>query len=237
MKTITILIMLLPFTLFSQVGIGTTSPTASLDINGDVEIVNTPTCNVSITNANDNIVLVKDLNSNQVQTSSIKELIKNNFKTLIKGNKTSDEQIALISAGGTAQIIDFNNIDIDSNNEYSTTTNKFIPKQNGWYEIYSQITIEPTNPISATISNDFRLNITKNGTQIGSDTGILATLTAIGTNVFIQPTRKVKTIVYLTTSDYIQFEIENRNTLVPVAIDVTVLGDANQTYFYVKQIR
>ncbi|MFD0964246.1 hypothetical protein [Pseudofulvibacter geojedonensis] len=237
MKTLLTLLLISPLYLYSQVGIGTTSPTATLDINGDLEIVNTPSSNVSGINPNNEIILVKDQSSNQVQSLSIKDLINSYFKTFIKCSKSSDEQVNLVTASGTSQVIDFNTVEIDSNNEYSTASKSFTPKQDGWYEIHVQITIEPTNPISASISNDFRLNIVKNSSVIAFDTGVLATLTALGTNVYTQPTRKVGTLVYLTTSDTIQFQAQNNNSLVPAAIDINLLGNSSQTYFSIRQVR
>lgn len=238
MKNIIIIFILLVNSLNAQVGIGTTSPSATLDINGDLEIVSTPKADINLVTSSDEIILVKDLISNKVQKTSIKELYNNHLKSLIMASKGSDNQIALIAAGGTAQKLTFEHIEFDENSEYSSVTSEFTPKQDGWYDIEIQIIIEPTNPLSVTISNDFRLTIVKNSTEVlGSDRGLLTTLENVGSNVFLQPTRKIRTIAYLTTTDNIDFRVQNNNSLIPAAIDINVLGGSDNSYFMIKQIR
>ncbi|NHN25007.1 hypothetical protein FIA58_004880 [Flavobacterium jejuense] len=121
-KKIVLLLLVFPFLIFSQVGIGTTNPTKELDVNGDVRIRglsnNSGTTNpVSVTADG---TLVTSLNN--VTAPGIKFV----------GFLSSDLSLNL---DFTFKDIVLSNELLDVLNEYNTTTGRYSPSIDGYYKI------------------------------------------------------------------------------------------------------
>jgi len=121
------LMILLPILGFSQIGIGTTNPTATLDVNGDFRI-RTTTSNTRETAAKDSIMVVDALGN--VQRISAKKVIESHLKTFIKGGFVSGSPatISLSILANSYTTIPFNTIEFDTNSEIQHNNQYFYRK-------------------------------------------------------------------------------------------------------------
>jgi hypothetical protein len=211
---------LTPF--FAQVGIDTTSPTASLDVNGNLR-VRTLTSTPNNSAAKDSI-LVSD-NLGNIKRVSSKTVIESHLKTFIKGSFSGSTDISLTLASGTKKI-PFNLEEFDENDEFNTTTNTFTATQSGIYAI--NVAIKTTSSIS--IALDFGVAILKNGTVINRNS--FANIGVLGINV-TPPVRSVQTIVSLNSGDTINF-----NIICNIAsLSLDLLSNKEDCYFTIHQVR
>lgn len=118
---------------FAQVGIGTSSPTESLDINGTLRI---RTIDTSVNLKADSILVAN--RDGVVKRLNAKEILNNTLKTAVKGSFSSSALVNFTLLAGQVKI-PFNAIEFDLNAEYNTATNTFTAKQYGIYQIYAQI--------------------------------------------------------------------------------------------------
>ena len=211
---------LTPF--FAQVGIDTTSPTASLDVNGNLR-VRTLTSTSNNSAAKDSI-LVSD-NLGNIKRVSSKTVIESHLKTFIKGSFSGSTDISLTLASGTKKI-PFNLEEFDENDEFNTTTNTFTATQSGIYAI--NVAIKTTSSIS--IALDFGVAILKNGTVINRNS--FANIGVLGINV-TPPVRSVQTLVSLNSGDTINF-----NIICNIAsLSLDLLSNKEDCYFTIHQVR
>jgi hypothetical protein len=211
---------LTPF--FAQVGIDTTSPTASLDVNGNLR-VRTLTSTPNNSAAKDSI-LVSD-NLGNIKRVSSKTVIESHLKTFIKGSFSGSTDISLTLASGTKKI-PFNLEEFDENDEFNTTTNTFTATQSGIYAI--NVAIKTTSSIS--IALDFGVAILKNGTVINRNS--FANIGVLGINV-TPPVRSVQTLVSLNSGDTINF-----NIICNIAsLSLDLLSNKEDCYFTIHQVR
>lgn len=119
---ITFILLAFPMLLFSQVGIGTTTPTTQLDVNGDARVRN-------LSNSLGQTAPVSALPDGTLVTA-----FTNTSATGIKfvGNLSSD--IALTNTTTFYEIILGSEL-IDVLNEYDNTTGRYQPKKTGYYKI------------------------------------------------------------------------------------------------------
>ena len=211
---------LTPF--FAQVGIDTTSPTASLDVNGNLR-VRTLTSTSNNSAAKDSI-LVSD-NLGNIKRVSSKTVIESHLKTFIKGSFSGSTDISLTLASGTKKI-PFNLEEFDENDEFNTTTNTFTATQSGIYAI--NVAIKTTSSIS--IALDFGVAILKNGTVINRNS--FANIGVLGINV-TPPVRSVQTLVSLNSGDTINFNIICNI----VSLSLDLLRNKEDCYFTIHQVR
>lgn len=203
---------------FAQVGIGTSSPTESLDVNGSLRI---RTINTSGTLKADSILVadrdgvVKRLNS--------KEILSNTLKSAVKGSFSSNALVNLTFLTGHVKV-PFNALEFDLNSEFNTSTNTFTAKQNGIYQIYAQIKADN----SLSISTNFGLAIYKNGILINRNS--YANIEILGINA-TPPVRSVENLVQLNSGDTITFY------LVSTLTSVSILGEKEDCYFSILQVR
>ncbi|NHN27701.1 hypothetical protein FIA58_018625 [Flavobacterium jejuense] len=221
MKKNTLYLLLLTTTfLFSQVGIETSNPTKTLDINGDLRIRTTEiTTNESA--AKDSILVVDNLGNSKRVTS--KTVVNSYLKTAVKGRFSSSSTVNLSLTSNKAKIT-FDFVDFDTNSEFNTTTNTFTAKQDGIYSIKAQIKANST----VGITTDFGIAISKNGTVINRNS--FANISVLTTNV-TPPVRQVETLVQLTTGDTIIFEIVSN------LASVSILGTSEDCFFIIQQVR
>ncbi len=208
----------MPF--FCQVGIGTTSPTADLDINGNLRIrtVGTSTDDSEAGNS----VLVSDALGNVNHTTS-KKIIESHLKTFIKGSFVSTSDVSLSLSSGTKKI-PFDYEELDTNSEFDTTTSTFTATQDGIYHIMVQI--EATAAIA--IAADFGVAILKNGTVINRNS--FANIGLLSVNV-TPPVRTIQTLVALSTGNTISFNV------VSSLGSLGILGSKEDCFFTIHQVR
>lgn len=223
--------LLISYTMNSQVGIATTSPKAMLDVNGNLSIrtVNSG----SISEVETAVLIVDATDDSIVKKVSSKDVVNSYLKSLVKGSLQATSTLDIALLGTSSQKLDFDNEEFDLNNEYDVVTNEFTPKQNGYYEISSTINIKP-DPIGITASTNVSLQILKNASIIAESSGPLVGATLGLVNVYVLPIRTVNTVVFLTTADTISFHIKNGDGLANIDID---LQAGENGFFYIKQIR
>lgn len=220
----TLVLVLLCINVFAQVGIGTTTPTTTLDVNGQLRI---RTTNNTITNSapKDSIIVVNDLGVFQRTTS--KAIINSYLKTALKGSFSSSAIVNLSLLTGSVKI-SFDSAEFDINSEFNSTTNTFTAKQNGIYAINIQIKSDPT----VGVATNFGVAILKNGVIIAKNSyaNVGVTILAVETNV-TPPVRSIQTIVELNATDTITFSI------VSDLINVKLLGTKEDCFFSIHQIK
>jgi len=223
MKSFLISALLFSITGFAQVGIGTTSPTATLDINGALRVRSTDT-NSRETSAKDSI-LVSDRYGN-IQRISSKMVIESRLKTFVKGGFSSSSDQSLSLTSGTVKV-PFNYEDFDENNEFDTSTNTFTAKTEGIYTVNVQIKANATS-----VATNFGIAILKNETTIArcgfSNIGVTI---AFVTVTVTPPVRAVQTLVKLNVGDTITFNINSD------LINVGLLSNKSDSFFTIQQVR
>lgn len=207
---------------FSQIGIGTMTPTASLDIDGDIRIRNVPMETIMDVAQDSLLVISRD---GRIKTVSATEITDRALPSIIKGNFTGSGLVNLSLATGT-QDIPFDQEDFDLNDEYNTSTNTFTAKQDGIYSVSVQIEADGT----LGVATNFGVLILKNGVvevrNSYANTGVA------GSNV-TPPVRNTQTIVQLITGDTIKFQIEGDVSLG----SVDLLADDRDSFFTINQVR
>ena len=206
--------------IFSQVGIETTSPTASLDINGNLR-VRSSTATSNETAAKDSILVTNNLGN--VMRISSQKVIQSYFKTCIKGSFTSSSDVSLTLSSG-AKKIPFDYIEFDSNNEFNTSNSTFTATQGGIYSI--DIHIKSTSAIGVAL--DFGVAIVKNGTVITRDS--FANIGILSINA-TPPVRSSRTLVSLEPGDTITFSVLSSLG------SLNILGSKEDCYFTIHQVR
>lgn len=205
---------------FSQVGIGTVTPTADLDVNGTLRVrTSSTTANVSA--AKDSILVTDNLGN--VKRISAKTVIESHLKTFVKGYFASSSDVSLTLVSST-KIIPFDSEEFDLNNEFDTSTSVFTAKQAGIYEITVQI--EATSAIS--VATDFGVVILKNGTIVNRNS--FANIGILGINA-TPPSRSINTLVSLGVGDTINFNV------VGSLVSLGLIGNKEDSYFTIHQVR
>lgn len=214
---------------FCQVGINTTSPTAQLDVNGDLRVRTAfPETDESIVQSS---ILVASTDG-IVKTATSKMVFESNNKTLVKANLSSSSTLDISLLGGNSEILSYNNEAIDLNDEFDVTTFEFSPKQTGFYEVYAMINMTPD--LSAiTASSNVGLQIKNGSTVIAESSAALVGATFGLINVYVQPIRAIHTVIELTPSDVITFHINNGGLL---NININLLSEQHG-YFFIRQVR
>lgn len=225
MKTLLIsLLLVLPILGFSQIGIGTTDPTAMLDVNGNMR-VRTTTSNIREAVAKDSIIVVDGLGNAQRTTS--KKVIESHFKTFIKGGFVSGSPatISLSILANSYTLIPFNTIEFDTNSEFNTTTSTFTAKQPGIYSVYVAIKANP----GLVAAGDFGVAVFKNGILNSKESYMNVQLLGININ---PPNRSIQTLMQLNTGDTISFKGYSGGVLT-----VGILSNGDESYFTIHQVR
>ncbi|MEQ3690527.1 MAG: hypothetical protein ABNG98_03315, partial [Flavobacterium sp.] len=205
---------------FAQVGIETTEPSKTLDVNGEVRIRTTPaTMNESA--VKDSILVVDNLGN--VNRASSKNVINSYYKTFVKGHFSTSTPYSLNLSSGKAKIT-FDYSEFDVNSEFNTTTNTYTAKQDGIYFVSVQIKANST----VGVANNFGVAITKNGTVLNRNS--FANISVLSVNVS-PPVRQVTTLIELNTNDTITFEVVSDLSI------VQILGNSEDSFFTIYQVR
>ncbi|GHC59557.1 hypothetical protein GCM10008083_25560 [Ulvibacter litoralis] len=205
----------------AQVGIGTTEPTASLDINGNLRIRGISE-EMEPEIAKDSILVIS--RNGLVNRISSKKVLESTLKTTAKANFTTGSPTISLSILSNTATIPFDNVAFDTNNEYNATTYTYTAKQDGIYDIYAQI--KASSGIS--VATNFGLSITKNGTVVAENS--YANIELLGVNV-TSPMRNVQTLLQLSENDTVTFEITTD------LISVDLLNSEKDCFFTIQQIR
>lgn len=221
MKKVTLIYFMFYLTpFFGQVGVGTLSPTASLDVNGNLRI-RTVSQNSNTTASKDSILVSNNIGN--VMRVSSKQVIESHFKTFIKGAFVSPSDVSLTLTSGTRKI-PFDYEEFDTNNEFDTTTSTFTATQDGIYEVNVHI----KSSASVGVATDLGVAILKNGTIICRDA--FANIAILSINA-TPPVRSIRTLTNLVVGDTITFNMNS--TLGSLGI----LGSKEDTYFTIHQVR
>jgi hypothetical protein len=219
-KYTSLLLLFLNNIISAQVGVATTNPTSTLDVNGTVRVRSLPSYN-SEPAIKDSIVISDGLGN--IKKVSSKQIYNSNIKTFIKGSFTSTTTLSLSILSGSARI-PFDFVEFDVNTEFNTNTNSFTPKQDGIYEINVQI---KSGGVLNT-SNNFGVSILNNGVIVNRTN--FANVGILGIN-FTPPIRFLNTLVQLKTTDVITFRSNSD------LVSITILGTKEDCFFTIKQVR
>ena len=217
----TIILFVLTLNCFGQVGIGTTIPTATLDINGNLKIRDVPE-EIAVNIAKDSVLVV---NNGYVKSVPTTNLINETLPTAIKGNFTTTGTVSLSLLSGP-ETIPFDAEDFDLNDEFDTGTGVYTAKQDGIYVVNVQI--KANSAIG--IATNFGVQIIKNSTVEARNS--FANIGVLGINV-TPPVRETGTLLELEAGDTLSFEL-----LGDIALGtVNLLGSNLDSFFTIHQIR
>ena len=224
MKLLPQIVLLFSIQLFSQVGIGTTEPTASLDINGNLRIRNIQEETEEKIAADSILVISRDGTVNRI---SSKKVYDSNIKTAIRGNFSGTGNIN-ITLGSNVARIPFNTVDFDINNEFDTTNSTFTAKQDGIYQVYTQI----NSSSGLAVSTNYGIRILKGTEIIAQENFSNINISVLTLNINITPpVRNVQTLVQLSKGETISFQLFTN------LLNVNLLRSKTDSFFTIHQIR
>lgn len=215
-----LLLLLFQGSLFAQVGIGTTEPTADLDVNGTLRVRATANETDKEVIRDSILVISRSGNVNRVEST---EIIDAALPSMVRASFSSSGNIGHNLSSGTC-IIDFDNKEIDNNDEFDTATNTFTAKQDGIYQICAQIKISST----ISVSTNFGLGIYKNNVLVAEQSFL--SVQVLNTSVS-PPIRYVSTTLDLLEDDTVTFKISSSLATVNIA------GSSSNSYCAIYQIR
>ncbi len=207
-----------------KVGVGTTEPTATLDINGDLRIRTTVEESDLEVVKDSVLVISRDGTVNRVSSKSVYE---SHIKTAVRGTFPGSGNIS-ITLGSNVAKIPFNTEDFDTNDEFDTTTNTFTAKQDGYYQVYVQI--NSGGLLGVSTNYGLRIIKTVSGvSQVVAEQNF-ANISALGIKV-TPPVRNTQTSVQLNEGESISFQLYTD------LVSVSLLGDKSDSFFTIHQIR
>lgn len=224
MKLSLSIVLLFSIPIFSQVGIGTTDPTATLDINGNLRIRTIQEETNEKIAVDSILVISRDGTVNRISSKNVYE---SNIKTAVRGHFTGTGNIN-ITLGSNVAKVPFNAVAFDTNNEFDTATNTFTAKQDGIYQVYAQI----NSSGGLAISSNYGLRILK-GTEIIAQENFanINIPILLGSIDITPPVRNVQTLVQLSEGETISFQ------LFTDLLSVNLLRSNTDSYFTIHQIR
>lgn len=210
--------MLTSLSALAQIGVNTTAPTATLDVNGTTRI-RTTAVNVKLPAAKDS-VLVVDNNGNVRRTTS-KAVVTSHLKSFVKGGFSNTGNVTIPLASNVAPA-PFGFEEFDENNEYNPTTFTFTATNAGVYSVSSQIKASA----ALSVTTNFGIAILKNGVVVARSG--FANLSLLNIDVS-PPIRSVDTLVKLVPTDTITFQIYGD------LINAGITGARADSFFWIAQ--
>lgn len=180
---------------YAQVGIGTTSPEAALDVNGNLR-VRTLDVSSGLTSAKDSVLVVnnkgviKRLTSKQVYDSHIKSFVKGTGSTLTG---------SVISS--SYKKIAFDTETFDENGDYNNSTYEFTAPKDGIYTAYVQYEL---NSFVSAVTVGVAIFTIRSATTTLEAQEAYTSISALGVDIS-PPTRKTQTLLKLNAGDKIFF--------------------------------
>ncbi len=224
MKRLSYLFFLISIPVFSQVGIGTTNPTAALDVNGNLRIRSIQEETIPEIATDSVLVMSRDGTVNRIASKTIYE---SNIKTAVKGHFTGSGNIG-ISLGSNVAKIPFNAEEFDLNDEFNTTTNTFTAKQDGIYQVYAQM----NSSGGLSISTNHGIRILKGTEVIAQENFANINIDVLLLDINITPPiRSVQTLVQLAEGETISFQMFSN------LANVNLLRSKSDSFFTIHQIR
>lgn len=225
-----------------QIGIGTDTPQAMLDIRGDLRIESI--ANGSEAAARDSVLVLNG--SSFVNKVSAKNVISSALNSCTKVTSGSTVlSLVTISALPNWKLAklpnvefdmsckfnpDTNQYDLDCN--YNATTGEFVALQDGIYEIYAQI--KTSNVLGANTDfgvGIFKIDTTNNYSLLAEESYLNININILSLNVNVSPpARKTKTIVKLQAGERIVMGIKTG------LATINLIGGSN-SFMYINQIR
>ena len=216
--------LLISIPVFSQVGVGTTEPTASLDINGNLRIRNIQEETEEKIAADSILVISRDGTVNRI---SSKKVYESNIKSAVSGNFTGTGNITLTLGSNVAKI-PFNAVAFDLNNEFNTTTNTFTAKQDGIYQVYAQI----NSSGGLAVSTNYGIRILKGTEVIAQENFANINISVLVLDINITPpVRNIQTLIQLSAGETISFQLFTN------LLSVNLLRSKTDSFFTIHQIR
>lgn len=215
------LLLLAAWPTLAQVGIGTTTPTATLDVAGNLRVRNIPLH--TPTSIPKDSILVSTLQGN-VQRISTKTVVTSHLQSFVRGgflSTTVDPTVPL--SGGTAKL-PFDYEEFDENNEYDTSNQTFVAKNEGVYAVTVQIKASSV----VGIASNFGVGIAKNGTIVARQG--FANIGVAFVNI-TPPVRNTQTLMKLVPGDKITFVTYSN------LISVGLTPSRDETFFTIAQVR
>lgn len=224
MKTFILIYFLCVLPIYPQIGIGTTEPTASLDINGDLRI--RTILEETVADLVNNSILVSS-DEGVVNKIEFNKLYDSKIKTAIHGSFAGPGNITLI-LGSNFKTIPFDTVEFDTNNEFDTSSSIFTAKQDGIYHVSAQI----NSSAALNISTNYGIQILKGNTIIAqqnyANIGINLGITSINVT---PPVRSVQTLVELKANETIKFRLYTN------LASVSLLGSKSDSFFSIYQVK
>ncbi|MCB4809291.1 hypothetical protein LG651_13625 [Tamlana sp. 62-3] len=220
-KYVLILFTFLTINIFAQVGIGTTTPMATLDINGNLKI-NVTTLETTEQVIRDSILVISQ--DGVVNRTKATNILNASLPTMVKASMSGGGNILHVLVLSAPETIKYDTETVDNNNEFDTTTHTYTAKQDGIYAVNAQIKISS----AISVSTNFGIGIYKNGVLIAEEeylsvhTGVLSVSS---------PIRRVSTVIDLVTGDEITFKLSSS------IASVDLLGNPTESFFTIYQLR
>lgn len=210
-----------PCLLYSQVGINTTDPQATLDIEGDLRIGVLESG--SYFSARDSILVVDG--NRIVKQVNAQDIVRAAPKTLIKGHITGSPSLS-------NNIIPFNSLDFDLQGEFDTSTHEFVATNPGIYRVNAQFKYDAS--ISANLDlglQVYKVDTNNNETLIAQSRYLNLYINIVLLQLAVSPPiRQVGTLVQLEAGEKIVFKSVG-------VLHINLLSSTSQdTQFTIEQV-
>ncbi|MCO6176119.1 hypothetical protein NHF50_13790 [Flavobacterium sp. NRK F10] len=184
---------------WSQVGVNTITPNATLDVNGDVIIQDVPKADKSTTDK----VLVLNSADNRVEAMNFP-------KSFVKGVGGSGFSILSLSLLSGWNKVSFPALEFDENSDFDTVNQYFTAPMDGIYHISVYVKMTSLINISSFGVGIFR-ETSGMTTLVADETYEALSVSLLGIGITSPPTRSAQTLVKLNQGDRIYFGIQSSN--------------------------
>jgi hypothetical protein len=211
----------LSFSCYAQVGIGTTAPSAHLDVNGDLKI-RTILLDTDLNSAKDSILVVK---SGLINRITSKQIFDSNIKSFVKATGASSTVLGLSIGSSGFKRIAFTTELFDENNDYNPISYEFLAPKDGIYNVYVQYEVSSlfsASNVGVAIFTE-RAGVLSIAAQEAYDN------IAIVSTTVSPPTRSTQTLLKLNAGDKIFFGAS-------ASLTITLVGGV-KSYFTINQVK